>query len=402
MNVKVIKDYSEYEAALTLLSELMDKKIIPGSDDENTIELLLVVLKDYEQKNLQPLDIDPIEAIKFRMEQLRFSQKDLIPFLGTISKVSEVLSGKRKLSLSMIRKLHKGLEIPLESLIGRDAEKSSFDSSEIDYTLFPLKEMNERGCFGQVRRNLKELNVYAEERIKEFCGSRLDLLNQNGAFLRAPLHQRGNRKIDRYALSIWQICVLKKVENMPNLPKYDKQLIDEAWLSKLVKLSTYEEGPRLVKEHLQRFGIAFVIEAQFKKTYLDGAAMMFKDRPIIALTLRHNRVDNFWFVLAHEIAHLIKHVNSAMPVYIDDLETKDELDAIELEADSIANEALIPKAEWEKSKILNTRSEREVLSFAQKIQINPAIVAGRIRYERKNYRIFPKLVSKKAMNLPFS
>jgi HTH-type transcriptional regulator/antitoxin HigA len=117
MKVKVIKDQTEYEAALKLLSQLMDKKIIPGSDEENVIELLLVVLKDYEQKNLQPIDVDPVEAIKFRMDQLHLAKKDLVPFLGAISKVSEVLSGKRKLSLSMIRKLHEGLGIPFESLL---------------------------------------------------------------------------------------------------------------------------------------------------------------------------------------------------------------------------------------------------------------------------------------------
>ena len=371
MNVKVIKDQSEYEAALKLLSDLMDKKFISGSDDENTIELLLIVIKDYEQKNLPPLDVDPIEAIKFRMDQMHLSRKDLVPFLGSMSKVSEVLAGKRKLSIAMIRKLHDGLGIPLESLIGKSTGQCSPDSIEVDYKLFPLKEMNERGCFGIVKKVFGEIREYAEEFIKEFCGPHLGLLKQNCALLRAPLHQRGNRQIDKHALSIWQICVLKKVESMSNLPRYDKQKIDEHWLRELVKLSTYDEGPKLVREHLHRFGIAFVVEPQFQKTYLDGAAMMFGERPIIALTLRHNRIDNFWFVLAHEISHLIKHMNKSegdLQVYIDDLEENDQLDAIELEADKIANEALIPKSAWEKSKVSSTRLVKDVLSFAQKIQ----------------------------------
>lgn len=168
MNVKVIKDQSEYEAAIESLSALMDKKFISGSDDENTIELLLVVIKDYEQKNLQLIDVDPIEAIKFRMDQMQLSRKDLIPFFGSISKVSEVLAGKRKLSLAMIRNLHEGLGIPLESLIGKRREQYSFDSSGVDYKLFPLKEMNERGCFGSVKKKVGELREYAEEYIKDF------------------------------------------------------------------------------------------------------------------------------------------------------------------------------------------------------------------------------------------
>lgn len=187
---------------------------------------------------------------------------------------------------------------------------------------------------------------------------------------------------------------------MSNLPKYDKQQIDEHWLRELVNLSTYDEGPKLVREHLNRYGIAFVIEPQFQKTYLDGAAMMFDVRPIIALTLRHNRIDNFWFVLAHEISHLIMHINKSdnnLQIYIDDLEENDQLDTIELEADAIANEALIPKSAWEKSKIYTSRSAKEVISFAQKIRVHPAIVAGRIRYTQKNYRIFSQLVKKEAV-----
>ena len=108
MKVKVIKDQTEYESALKQLSDLMDKEFIQGSDDENLIELLLLVLKDYEERNISAIDLDPIEAIKFRMDQMKLSKKDLIDFIGSASKVSEVLSGVRKLSISMIRKLHKG------------------------------------------------------------------------------------------------------------------------------------------------------------------------------------------------------------------------------------------------------------------------------------------------------
>ncbi|HLB58595.1 MAG TPA: hypothetical protein VJL87_00735 [Bdellovibrionota bacterium] len=119
MEVKVIKNKIDYENALKHLSELMDKNPTPGSKDENDLELLMLVIKDYEQRDLESIVVDPIDSIKFRMDQMQFTRKDLIPFFGSISRVSEVLSGKRTLSLSMIRKLHKGLGIPLESLVRR-------------------------------------------------------------------------------------------------------------------------------------------------------------------------------------------------------------------------------------------------------------------------------------------
>jgi HTH-type transcriptional regulator/antitoxin HigA len=119
MDIKVIRTRSEYEEALNSFSKLMDKDPAPGSKDENALELLVLVIKDYEQRVGEPIVVDPIEAIRFRMDQMEFSRQDLIPFLGSISRVSEILSGKRNLSLSMIRKLHSGLGIPLESLVSR-------------------------------------------------------------------------------------------------------------------------------------------------------------------------------------------------------------------------------------------------------------------------------------------
>ena len=117
MDVKVIKTPTEYEAALKRLSELMVRQPPLGSDEGNLLELLFVVISDYEQRVIAPPEVDPVEAIKFRMDQMQLMRKDLVPFIGSASKVSEVLSGTRSLSLSMIRKLHEGLGIPLESLL---------------------------------------------------------------------------------------------------------------------------------------------------------------------------------------------------------------------------------------------------------------------------------------------
>ena len=119
MNIKVIRNKAEYEEALGNLSKLMDRNPEPGSKNENDLELLMLVINDYEQKIAEPIMLDPVEAIKFRMDQMQYTRKDLVPFFGSISRVSEVLSRKRNLSLSMIRKLHEGLGIPLESLVSQ-------------------------------------------------------------------------------------------------------------------------------------------------------------------------------------------------------------------------------------------------------------------------------------------
>lgn len=393
MNVKIIKNDSEYHEALQLLSELIQNPYDPGSDIENDIGVLLLVIKDYEERVTEPLEVDPVDAIKFRMKQMNLRNKDLVEFVGSVSKVSEILNRKRSLSLNMIRRLHEGLGIPLRSLHGTYKEPlENISSGKIDYSLFPIVEMKKRGDIKNLPKNYKD---YSEEIIKEFCKEYYNVLEQNVAYLRAPLHLRGKKSIDKYALSIWQICVLKKAENL-NLCPYDPSLINEKWLRKLIELSEQREGVKLAKEQLERYGIALIIVPHFNKTFLDGAAMMFKGRPIIALTQRYNRLDNFWFVLAHELAHLIKHLDcNESGTYFDDLDVEDSLDDIEMEADSVANEALIPAKHWEDLRIATAKSIDQINYLAKKTHVCPAIIAGRLRYERKDFKKFTKIVCEK-------
>jgi len=115
MEIKILKTEAEYEVVLGRIEELMDAE--PDSPEEEELELLALLVEKFEEEHY-PIDLpDPVEAIKFRMEQEGLSRKDLIPYIGSQSKVSEVLARKRPLSLSMIRALHAGLGIPAEVLL---------------------------------------------------------------------------------------------------------------------------------------------------------------------------------------------------------------------------------------------------------------------------------------------
>ncbi len=114
MKIRILKNEADYEAALAEIEKLMES---PKADADR-LELLALLVRDYEDKHY-PIDMpDPVEAIKFRMEQMGLTRKDLERYIGSRSKVSEVLNGKRRLSLSMIRALHDGLGIPGEVLLG--------------------------------------------------------------------------------------------------------------------------------------------------------------------------------------------------------------------------------------------------------------------------------------------
>jgi HTH-type transcriptional regulator/antitoxin HigA len=115
---KLIKTSQEHDAALVRLEELMLKNPVPDSEDSNELELLALLIKSYEDKNVVIDPPTPLEAILFRMEQSGLKQKDLVPFIGSKSRVSEVLAGKRPLTLAMARELHKGLGIPADILLG--------------------------------------------------------------------------------------------------------------------------------------------------------------------------------------------------------------------------------------------------------------------------------------------
>lgn len=115
MNIKPIKSEKDYQAALAYLEEIFDTQ--PGTNAGDDMELLSILIEKYEESH-DPLDLlDPVEAIKFRMEQLGMNQKDLSEVIGYKSRVSEILNRKRKLSLGMIRKLVDKLAIPSNVLI---------------------------------------------------------------------------------------------------------------------------------------------------------------------------------------------------------------------------------------------------------------------------------------------
>jgi antitoxin component HigA of HigAB toxin-antitoxin module len=116
VRIRIIKTKAEYEAALARIEKLMDAA--PNTAQGDELELLSLLVHDYEEKKF-PIDKpDPVAAIRFRMEQQGLAPRDLVPLLGSRSRVSEVLSGRRSLSLKMIRALVAGLRIPAELLLG--------------------------------------------------------------------------------------------------------------------------------------------------------------------------------------------------------------------------------------------------------------------------------------------
>lgn len=115
MTIKSIKNKKDYQAAITRLEAIFDAK--PGTPEGDELEVMGILIDAYEQDQY-PIDYpDPIEAIKFRMEQLGYTQSDLAKVVGLKSRASEILNKKRKLTLEMIRQLHQAMGIPTDVLV---------------------------------------------------------------------------------------------------------------------------------------------------------------------------------------------------------------------------------------------------------------------------------------------
>ncbi|MDD2815556.1 MAG: ImmA/IrrE family metallo-endopeptidase [Thiotrichaceae bacterium] len=401
MKARIIKTESDYNEAMARLSELMDAE--ENSADEAELELLALIIEDYERKNVPAPEVSPIDAILFRMDQMGLRQKDLIPYIGSLSKVSEVLSGKRSLSLNMIRQLHRGLGISAEVLIADSnilANELKMPTCE-DYAQYPIAELDKRGCFDKFKEQRAlsisgaQLLDYAEELMRNFFES-LNIRGKAPTFLRAPQHQNGDKNMNDFALTAWLGCVLKKARAAHLSGTYQSGLITDEFLSELVRLSRFEQGPLLAQEFLAQHGIALVIEPHFPKTYLDGAALMDGDIPVVGLTLRHDRLDNFWFVLLHELIHVQKHLNQDISYITDDLDDKVHANQfIEKEANESAKNALIPLEKWAKSEVRFEYTPENAKQLATELRIHEAIVAGRVRYESGDWRLLSGMLGRK-------
>lgn len=386
--IKVIKTEKDYEEALKLVEELMSHDPDPDSTEGEQLSLLSTLIQDYEAKTFPETLPNPIDAIKFRMEQVDLKPADLVPYIGSRSRVSEILSGKRQLTLEMVRALETGLGIPAKVLIRKPDLDEDLEYQNWDNRL--ITEMETRGYFGGI--SLKKHSKI--ELLKNFfsvIGSPVQIVG-----LLRKSNYRSSPLTDKRALAVWATCVLKKANKIKTSKKYKHGIIDLSFMQKLAKLSAEDNGPILAQECLKEHGIILVIEPHFPKTYLDGAAILInKDNPVIGLTLRYDRLDNFWFTLMHELAHIARHYNSGISLFYDEIEGVKTIDIDEKERDSdaLAEESLLPEAKWEVSPARLIPSSMAANSLAKELGVHIAIIAGQIRHKGNKYVYLNKIVN---------
>lgn len=378
--VKPIRSNEDHEAALALLNRLIDENPAIGSDDDAKINVLTALIEDYESSILPDYQTDPIESIKFRIEQLGIKDKDLAAYLGSPSRVSEVLAGKRPLTVTMIKNLEDGLGIPASILIGSSAEKKNKR-----WTPKTMLLMAKRGYFGPDNTDIELSEIVERGLLRSIFNP---TLNTATALLRQS-NYRDISNVDKFHLDAWSNKVVNEalsVIHTQNVEKYEKSKVNKDVFSELFKLSSRTDGVHKVLESLKELGIVVIIEPQLPNTKLDGATFFVSNTPIIGLTLRIDRLDNFWFTLSHELSHILLHVDTEDSAYFDNLfNNVEELSEIEDAADKLAGDMLIPLKEWQASPLKYASTPTLVRMFAEKIGVHETVVAGRIRHESKDW-----------------
>jgi HTH-type transcriptional regulator/antitoxin HigA len=323
----------------------------------------------------------PGDIIRRELEARGWTQKDLAHIMDRPEQtISEIANGKKQITPETAIQLGEAFDTSADLWLNLETKyqlhKARQDEKNPDivqkrrlYEIVPLTEIRRRGWI-QCKDSLEEL----KEAICNFLEiPHLDAQPNVAVTFRQS--QIGDPEIAA------ELAWVKRVEHLAR----EQSIADfnrDKLLAAIPMLLQYAKVPRHVAkipELFHRLGIYFVIVPHLTKTYLDGAAFEFEGQPLIALTLRHDRIDNFWFTLLHEMAHVVADHEGS---YLDNLEEESEKPA-EIEANHMARNWLIDPDALD-AFVATTApyfSEEKIRKFARKQKCHPGIVVGRLQYE---------------------
>lgn len=323
-----------------------------------------------------------------------FNQRQLAEFAGL--KEQQIQRYEKDLYASAnIRRLSliaNALDVSFDGIITSSKPKVTKLGSVkgLAVSLFPFSKMKTSGWFGEEVKNQARLS---EEEKRVALTNFFDRCSESSG---NALHRKTTSSVSderRASLLAWQSQVLFRAQEISDkFPRFSP--IRSEVINGLAKLSSDDDGiPKLI-ETLSSYGIIVIFEPHLPKTKIDGAALSLNNgkHAVIGMSVRYNRFDNFWFVILHELGHLVRHWDQVKSLGIIDEEIgADAMQLIEREADEFAENAILPMSVWKGSMVRFSKDSSQVIKFANRHEIHPALVAGRIRRER-GYKEFPELV----------
>tara|TARA_R110002072_G_scaffold103458_3_gene226948 strand:+ start:947 stop:2047 length:1101 start_codon:yes stop_codon:yes gene_type:complete len=334
----------------------------------------------------RPIQLDPPgEVIREELEARDWTQSDLAKLMGrTVATVNEIVNGKRKITHRTAEQLEEAfgidsgfwmrLELEYQESIRPEPRGVSEMSKLMNFA--PIKEMQRRGW-------LPKTNSTPELRDAVLAFFQCSSLDEKPALAAAFRQSSDDLTISHMA---WCSYALRKSAAQKVSP-FKSSKYDELRQS-LRELAAHKEGIRKVPSVLADYGVRFVIVKHLRSTKIDGATLWLdkdsKKQPVIALSLRYGRVDNFWFTLCHEVSHVFHRDSFRLDSDIASATAGDETDEVEERANQEAASTLISPEEISRF-ILRKQpyfSAKSIIQFANRIKIHPGVVVGQLMYKK--------------------
>lgn len=410
----MITNEKQFKSTKSLLEKLRDSQAANNSAAGSLPSELLQIQRDALSSQISELEEDIAlysslrsgKVTTFKAEGLHelpdiliqariargMSQRDLADLLGIKEQQVQRYEAERYRSANLDRLIQ--VADALNVHIQKRAELIDSGRLEVsppvDWRAFPVTEMYKRGWFEDFSGTRAQARKAASELVLGFLSS---LPTQRAGFALHRKTMRAAGVVNEVAITAWEARIRRLAERDLPIELFSNARMSEEWLKGLVALTMDKDGPFKSVEYLRSIGISLVVERQLPGTLLDGAALLTANgRAIIGLTLRHDRLDNFWFTLMHELGHLQRHLSeAALFAIFDDTDAPAESE-MEREADEFALETLLPAKNWKLAVSRYTRSAKAVLTDAKRFGVGPAIIAGRIRRETQNYTLLSELV----------
>jgi HTH-type transcriptional regulator/antitoxin HigA len=326
----------------------------------------------------------PGHFIKDRLEERNWNQQELATVLGiTPTHLSQVMNGESQLTYDMALRLGTTFDtsaqfwsnLYLSYMQWKEDETEELSDTEIRSTIYermPVKDMVKKKWLKK-SKNVKELQQQA---LTYWNLKKLDFSFIDETF--TPCLNRKSEAYNQfnasYAATWYRKAQLVAKEH--KVPAYSKEKLNAL----ATNLHNYTPDEANIPEFingLQACGVKFFVLPHLEKTYLDGAAFMDGKNPVVVYTGRHKRIDNFWFTVAHEVAHILKHLGDDCPFVLDDLKRGD-VDKLEKEANQLASKWLkhAEAIAWIKANMGTYITQAMVAECAEEVGIHPSIVIG--------------------------
>lgn len=354
------------------------------------------------------MNIGPGDFIQEELDERGWRQEDLADIIGMSHKtVNQIIKNRQSITPETARLLSKAFGqspqywLNLDSIYRLQLQEESQNEKMAElkakiYKYMPIQEMVKKGWIC-ARKDLDELinDIKSFWDVKDLTFDFFDttLLPQ---FRKSSAFGQFN---DNYALCWYRMA--QRSARIYETPKYDKQAL-ESLASQLHEYTVRNAGIASFIDALEQCGVKFFVLSHLQKTYTDGASFLDGANPVIVYTKRYDRIDNFWFTMAHEIGHVLRHLNTSKDFFIDNVEDRDRDSGFEQEANEFASELLKAKAIIDIFDLYKGYIPRNLIfATAKQLNLHPGIIVGILQHNELLQRSYlNRLKDKVALSIP--